>query len=64
MDWQNNLITDDQDILEKGPAAVWFQLGIRNDTAAETLAKAGIRVVQNRCLMVDHRRAMMMHGGA
>ncbi len=52
------------DILEKGPAAVWFQLGIRNDAVAETLAKAGIKVVQNRCLMVDHRRAMMMHGGA
>jgi hypothetical protein len=44
------------DILEKGPTAVWFQLGIRNDAAAETLAKAGIKVVQNRCLMVDHRR--------
>jgi predicted CoA-binding protein len=48
------------DILEKGPKAVWFQLGIRNDEAAEVLAKAGIKVVQDRCLMVDHRRAMMM----
>jgi predicted CoA-binding protein len=47
------------DILEKAPSAVWFQLGIRNDSAAETLAKAGIMVVQDRCLMVDHRRAMM-----
>ena len=44
------------DILAKGPYAVWFQLGIRNDAAAEKLARAGIRVVQNRCLMVDHRR--------
>ena len=44
------------DILAKGPYAVWFQLGIRNDAAAERLARAGIRVVQNRCLMVDHRR--------
>lgn len=51
------------DILEKNPTAVWFQLGIRNDSAAETLAKAGINVVQDRCLMVDHRRAMMMHRG-
>jgi len=51
------------DILEKGPAAVWFQLGIRNDASAETLARAGIKVVQNRCLMVDHRRAMMLRGG-
>jgi hypothetical protein len=48
------------DILKKGPKAVWFQLGIRNDSAAEILTKAGIKVVQDRCLMVDHRRAMMM----
>src|SRR5215211_6187774 len=43
------------DILAKMPKAVWLQSGIRNDAAAETLAKAGIKVVQNRCLMVDHR---------
>lgn len=47
------------DILEKGPKAVWFQLGIRNDEAAETLARAGIKVVQDRCLKVDYRRALM-----
>src|SRR4051812_15752087 len=45
-----------EDILAKAPKAVWFQLGIRNDQAAERLAKAGIQVVQNRCLMVEHRR--------
>jgi hypothetical protein len=44
------------DMLAGKPASVWFQLGIRNDAAAETLAKAGIKVVQNRCLMVEHRR--------
>ena len=44
------------DILAKKPKAVWFQLGIRNDAAAERFAKAGIKVVQDRCLMVDHRR--------
>jgi predicted CoA-binding protein len=49
------------DIIEKGPKSVWFQLGIRNDEAAETLAKAGIKVVQDRCLKVDHRRALMMN---
>jgi uncharacterized protein len=38
------------------PAVVWFQLGIRHDGAAETLARAGIRVVQDRCMMPDHRR--------
>ncbi len=44
------------DILAKRPKAVWFQLGIRNDAAAERLASAGIKVVQDRCLMVEHRR--------
>jgi predicted CoA-binding protein len=44
------------DILAKKPRAVWFQLGIRNDAAAETLARAGILVVQDRCLMVEWRR--------
>ena len=43
------------DILAKMPKAVWLQSGIRNDSVAETLAKAGIKVVQDRCLMVDHR---------
>jgi predicted CoA-binding protein len=45
-----------EDILAKKPKAVWFQLGIRNDAAAGKLAQAGIQVVQDRCLMVDHRR--------
>ena len=44
-----------EDILAKMPKAVWLQSGIRNDAVAETLSKAGIKVVQNRCLMVDHR---------
>jgi len=40
------------------PPVVWFQLGIRNDAAAETLARAGIRVVQDRCMMPEHRRLL------
>ena len=43
------------DILTKKPKAVWFQSGIRNARAAETFARAGIQVVQDRCLMVEHR---------
>ena len=43
------------DILSKKPKAVWLQSGIRNDAVAETLAQAGIKVVQDRCIMVDHR---------
>lgn len=44
------------DIIAKGPKVVWFQLGIRNDEAAEKLARAGIRVVQDRCTLADHQR--------
>ena len=44
-----------EDILAKNPRAVWFQSGIRNEQAAQKLAMAGIKVVQDRCLMVDHR---------
>ena len=43
------------EILAKRPKAVWFQLGIRNDEVAERLAAAGIKVVQDLCLMVEHR---------
>ncbi|MEO6588051.1 MAG: CoA-binding protein [Pyrinomonadaceae bacterium] len=43
------------EILAKKPKAVWMQSGIYNDEVAETLAKAGIKVVQNMCLMVEHR---------
>jgi len=38
------------------PSTFWMQAGIRNDEAARLLAEAGIRVVQDRCIMVDHRR--------
>lgn len=44
------------DILAARPRAVWFQSGIRNDEVAAQLARAGIRVVQDRCLMVEHRQ--------
>jgi uncharacterized protein len=44
-----------EDMLAKRPGAVWFQSGIRNDEAAARLARAGIKVVQDRCLMVDYR---------
>ena len=44
------------DILAKKPKTVWFQLGIRNDEAAERLAKAGIDVIQDHCLLVELQR--------
>src|ERR1041385_896955 len=44
------------DIIAKKPKAVWMQLGIYHNEVAQKLAEAGIKVVQDRCLMVDHRR--------
>jgi len=44
------------DIIAKRPKSVWFQLGIVNDEAAERLAREGIDVIQDRCLLVELRR--------
>ena len=43
------------DILAARPKAVWLQLGIRHDEVAERLAREGIDVVQDRCLLVELR---------
>jgi uncharacterized protein len=45
-----------EDILAVRPRSVWMQSGIRHDAVAARLAAEGIRVVQDRCLMVEHRR--------
>ena len=44
------------DIIAARPKFVWFQSGIRNDEAARKLAQAGIKVIQDRCVMVEHHR--------
>ncbi len=44
------------DILAANPKYVWFQLGIRHEESARRLAEAGIKVVQDRCLMVEEGR--------
>ncbi|GAB6157950.1 CoA-binding protein [Desulfotomaculum varum] len=40
------------------PAAVWLQLGIINDDAAQLAAQAGLQFVQNRCIKVEHARLL------
>ncbi len=44
------------DLIAAKPKVVWLQSGIRNDEVAQQLSDAGIDVVQDRCLMVEHRR--------
>ena len=46
-----------EDILAMAPLpkVVWLQLGIRNDAVARELNARGIDVVQDRCLLADHR---------
>lgn len=43
------------DLLAKRPKVVWLQSGIRNDEFARALTEHGIDVIQDRCLMVEHR---------
>jgi predicted CoA-binding protein len=45
------------DLLTLHPKTVWMQLGIANAEATARLTAAGIAVVQDRCAMVEHRRA-------
>ncbi|MET0285593.1 MAG: CoA-binding protein [Polyangiales bacterium] len=45
------------DVIAKKPKVVWLQSGIEDDDFAAALTAAGIDVVQDRCLMVEHRRA-------
>ena len=45
------------DLLASRPKCVWLQLGIRSDESAEALARAGILVVQDKCLLLEHAAA-------
>lgn len=47
-----------QEILKMKPLPkyVWFQSGIYDDEAAKMLEEKGIDVIQDRCMMVEHRR--------
>lgn len=44
------------DILVCKPKYVWFQLGIKNDFAASHLEKEGIKVIQDKCILIEHKR--------
>jgi len=48
------------EVLEVGAKVLWMQLGIRNDVVAERGTLSGIKVVQDRCIKIEHAR---FHGG-
>lgn len=41
------------------PGAVWMQLGVIHHAAAGKASAAGIDVVMDRCIMVEHRRLVL-----
>ncbi len=51
-----HLQTVTRQAIEVGADTVWFQLGLVDDVAAATAVDAGLMVVQNHCLRVEHAR--------
>lgn len=49
-----------EEAIAVGAKVVWFQLGLRHDEAARMAMEAGLQVVQDRCLKIEHAR---FHGG-
>ncbi len=47
-----------REAVAKGAKVLWMQLGIRNDEAARIATDAGLDVVQNRCVKIEHARIM------
>ncbi len=45
-----------EEAIAVGAKVVWFQLGLRHDEAAARAREAGLAVVQNRCLKIEHAR--------
>ena len=45
-----------------GAKAVWMQLGIVHNAAADVARRAGLTVVMNRCMMQEHRRLSQQGG--
>jgi predicted CoA-binding protein len=44
------------DAISIGAKAIWLQLGVVHEAAAQQARDAGLLVVQNKCLLVEHRR--------
>lgn len=49
-------VVDEALALDPKPGTIWMQLGLRDDDAAARAAAAGVTVVMDRCIMIEHRR--------
>jgi predicted CoA-binding protein len=47
-----------REAVAKGAKVLWMQLGIRNDEAAAIASAAGLDVVMNRCVKIEHARIL------
>ena len=47
-----------EEMIELGLQNLWVQLGIRHDPAAIRAEEAGIRVVMDRCILIEHQRLL------
>ena len=55
-----------EDAIAAGAGALWMQLGIINEAAADTARAAGLEVVMDRCTKIDHgalQDALRARGG-
>lgn len=47
-----------EDAIQAGASAVWLQLGVVNLEAAGRAAEAGLQVVMDRCMKIEHKRLL------